>query len=112
MEPQTPQENLVTVGLYYEVKPGMADAFMAKFEEIRGVLAGAPGHVSSHLYRRVDDPDAFAVIGEWSSRERFVEFVKSETFRNVTRWGLAEALRGRPRHKSYPRVESLDRPQG
>jgi heme-degrading monooxygenase HmoA len=103
-------EGIVTVGLYYEVKPGKAEAFIAKFEEVVAALRQGPGHRESHLYRRVDDADSFAILSEWDSREAFLSFLKSEAFAAVTRWGLGEALRSRPRHRIYPRVESLDRP--
>ena len=103
---------MVTIGLYYEVKPEKQEIFEQKFREVQKVTDGMKGHKSSYLYRRVDDPDSYAVIGEWETREDFMVFVKSDLFRQVTRWGLEEVLKGKPRHKIYPRTDDLSNPSG
>jgi heme-degrading monooxygenase HmoA len=101
---------MVTVGMYYDVVPGQGPAFRAKFEAVVEALRGAAGHASSFLYQRVDDPDSYAIISEWSDAEAFRDFIRSDAFREVTAWGRATALRNAPRHKIYPRSEDLGRP--
>jgi heme-degrading monooxygenase HmoA len=100
---------VVTVGMYYDVIPGQSERFVASFNGVLAALGQVEGHRSSFLYRRVDDPDSYAIISEWDSQEAFLGFIRSEEFRNVTSWGRAEILRNAPRHKIYPRAEDLGR---
>jgi heme-degrading monooxygenase HmoA len=101
---------MVTVGMYYDVVPGQGPAFRAKFEAVVEALRGAEGHTSSFLYQRVDDPDSFAILSEWSEAGAFHDFIRSAAFREVVAWGKATALRNPPRHKIYPRSEDVGRP--
>ncbi|WP_435017048.1 antibiotic biosynthesis monooxygenase family protein [Tundrisphaera sp. TA3] len=101
---------MVTVGLYYDVLPGEGPRFRAKFEEVVQALKTGPGHKSSFLYQRVDDPDSFAILSEWDDPEAFQAFIRSEAFRSVTAWGRETVLRHPPRHKIYPRSEEIGRP--
>jgi len=101
---------MVTVGMYYDVLAGQGAAFESKFEAVVASLRDAAGHKSSFLYRRVDDPDSYAILSEWDDTQAFHAFIRSETFREVTAWGRAEVLRAAPRHKIYPRSEDLGRP--
>ena len=101
---------MVTVGMYYDVLAGEGPAFQAKFEAVVEALRGAPGHTSSFLYRRVDDPDSYAIISEWSDADAFHAFIRSPGFREVVAWGRANVLRNPPRHKIYPRSEDVGRP--
>src|SRR5438067_12455745 len=101
---------MVTVGMYYEVIPGKAALFRAKFQEVLALLETISGHTRSFLYQRVDDPDSYAILSEWEDREAFLDFVRSEVFRQVTTWGREQVLRGRPRHTIYPQSEDLGRP--
>lgn len=103
---------MVTVGMYYDVSPGQGEAFRARFAEVAAALGAATGHTSSFLYQRVDEPDSYAILSEWSDREAFVAFIRSEAFRAVTAWGKSGILRTPPRHKVYPRVEDLMGRQG
>jgi heme-degrading monooxygenase HmoA len=98
---------MVTVGLYYEVVPGKEAAFEEKVEQVMGVLGGNPGHLKSFLYRRVHAPNSYAIISEWSSQAEFTSFVRSDIFRQVTDWGKAEVLQGRPNHKVYGHERDL-----
>lgn len=102
---------MVTVGLYYDVIPEKAALFTAKFQELLQLLKTVPGHTSSFLYQRVDDPHSYAIISEWNDQQAFLDFVRSEAFREVTSWGRQEILRSAPRHKIYPRSEDLGRPR-
>jgi heme-degrading monooxygenase HmoA len=101
---------VVTVGMYYDVIPEKAEVFTAKFREVISVLAGVPGHGSSYLYQRVDDPFSFAIISEWDDQQAFYSFIRSDLFRQVTSWGREEVLRGAPRHKIYPTAQDLGPP--
>ena len=101
---------MTTVGMYYDVIPGKSETFLAKFADVLKALESVPGHKVTHLYRRVDDADSFAVISEWDSQDDFLAFVRSDTFRQVTTWGRETVLRNAPRHKLYPRAEDLGRP--
>jgi heme-degrading monooxygenase HmoA len=101
---------MVTVGMYYEVIPGKAAEFRAKFEEVLAVLGKIAGHRRSYLYQRVDDPDSYAILSEWHDRESFEAFVHSDIFREVTSWGREQILRGAPRHTVYPSAEEFGRP--
>jgi heme-degrading monooxygenase HmoA len=101
---------VITVGLYYDVYPEKAALFEEKFAEVLRVMDGIPGHRASYLYHRVDDPNSYAILSEWDDQGAFESFIRSETFRNVTSWGLSEVLRHPPRHKVYPRADDLRRP--
>lgn len=96
--------------MYYDVIPEKSEMFLAKFREVIELLGTISGHKVTHLYRRVDDPDSFAILSEWDDREAFLKFIGSETFRSVTSWGREQVLRGAPRHKIYPRSEDMGRP--
>jgi heme-degrading monooxygenase HmoA len=101
---------MVTIGLYYDMLPGKGAEFESKFYAVLEAMKGVAGHKESFLYRRVDDADSYVIISEWDSREEFVAFVRSQAFRDVTRWGRENVLRRAPRHKVYPKSEDLDGP--
>ena len=101
---------MVTVGMYYDVLPEKSALFTAKFQEVLHVLESVAGHKSSYLYQRVDDPNSFAILSEWDDQQAFLDFIRSETFRQVTTWGREQVLRNAPRHKIYPRAEDIGRP--
>lgn len=101
---------MVTVGLYYDVIPEKADVFERKFRDVLALMEGMAGHKASYLYRRVDDPHSYAILSEWDEPQAFYDFIRSETFRQVTSWGKEEVLRHPPRHKIYPRTEEMGRP--
>jgi heme-degrading monooxygenase HmoA len=103
---------MVTVGMYYEVLPGMGEAFVARFREVVRALNEATGHKASHLYLDVDDPDSYAILSEWDDQDAFLAFIRSDAFRQVTTWGREQILRQAPRHKIYPRSEDIGRPAG
>jgi heme-degrading monooxygenase HmoA len=96
--------------MYYDVIPEKAALFTAKFRDVLATLDGTPGHKSSFLYQRVDDPHSYAIFSEWDDQQAFLDFVRSDTFRSVTTWGREEVLRHPPRHKIYPRAEDIGRP--
>jgi heme-degrading monooxygenase HmoA len=100
---------MVTVGMYYDVLAGESARFRAKFQEVLAQLQTIPGHTQSFLYQRVDDPDSYAVLSEWEDRQAFLDFIRSDVFHQVTRWGRENVLRGVPRHTIYPSAEELGR---
>jgi heme-degrading monooxygenase HmoA len=101
---------MLTIGLYYDVIPDKAQLFEEKFFQVLELMKGMKGHKQSFLYRRVDDPYSYAIIGEWETQEDFLNFVRSEAFKQVTTWGREQVLRGAPRHKIYPRSEDMGGP--
>ena len=98
---------MVTVGMFYDVNPGEGAAFRDKFVAVVTALQAARGHDSSYLYQRVDDPDSYAILSEWTDSAAFHDFIRSDTFHAVTAWGRAGVLRNPPRHKVYPRSEDV-----
>ncbi len=98
---------MITVGMYYEVLPGKAKEFEAKFETVADALEDETGHVQSLLYQQVKKPNSYTILSEWDTREDFMAFIRSDAFRAVTDWGNAEILSGRPRHKVYGREGEL-----
>ncbi len=101
---------MTTVGMYYDVIPEKAEIFLAKFRAVVEALNALPGHKSTFLYQKVEDPYSYAVLSEWDDPQVFLDFVRSAAFREVTAWGREEVLRNPPRHKIYPRAEDLGRP--
>jgi len=98
---------MITVGMYYDVRPGKEREFEAMFEKVIEALAGQPGHKESFLYQRVKKPNSYAILSEWDDQQAFTAFITSETFRSVANWGKAEILETRPRHKVYGKERDL-----
>ncbi len=92
---------MVTVGLYYLVRPGQETVFENQVEEVIALLAQNRGHVHSSLYRDVKNPRAYAIISEWNSQSDFTNFIRSDVFHQVTAFGKEHVLEQRPRHKVY-----------
>lgn len=92
---------MVTVGLYYDVLPGKERTFEDAVEKVLEALSKTSDHLKSYLYQRVREPNSYAIISEWSSKEAFSSFIQSDIFKQVTDWGKAEILERRPRHKVY-----------
>lgn len=101
---------MVTVGMYYDVIPEKADLFTARFRDVIAALGAIAGHRATYLYQRVDDPHSYAILSEWDDQQAFLNFIRSDTFREVTAWGREQVLRNPPRHKIYPRSEDVGRP--
>ena len=96
--------------MYYDVIPEKAELFTTKFREVIALLNSMKGHKETFLYQKVDDPFSFAILSEWDDRQAFLDFVGSDTFRQVTSWGREQVLRNAPRHKIYPKSEDMGRP--
>ncbi len=96
---------MVTVGMYYDVIAGKEGEFEDRFDEVLDALERQPGHVRTALYHQVKRPNTYAILSEWNSREEFSTFLRSDLFREVTDWGKASILAGRPRHEIYSSTE-------
>lgn len=99
---------MVTVGLYYEVRPGKEHVFEEAVDQVIDLLSKNSGHVKSFLYRDVKNPRSYAIISEWNSQTDFAHFIRSDIFHQVTEFGKAEVLEQRPRHKVYGAERELD----
>lgn len=92
---------MTTIGMHYDVIPGKENEFKEGFLKVIDYLKTVPGHVESHLYEDVASRGSFLIQSDWNNKRDFEAFIHSEKFREVTSWGKAEILRGRPRHKVY-----------
>src|SRR4051812_37924862 len=98
---------MTTIGMHSDVIPGKEEEFKTGFLKVLEYLKGIDGHVESHMYEDVEMPGSYVIMSEWKSQEVFTTFLRSDAFKQVTAWGKAEILRGRPKHKVYT---SEDRP--
>lgn len=87
----------------YQVLPGKNETFTKACRGVINLMKSMDGHTESHLYQDVDDPNSYLIISDWSEREAFDGFIKSEQFAKVTNWGREEILAGRPKHEIYER---------
>jgi len=92
---------MTTIGMHYDVIPGKEQEFEQGFGDVLEKLKQTPGHVESHLFKSVAAPGSYLIMSQWKSREDFDAFLRSDAFKQVTAWGRAEILRGRPKHKIY-----------
>ena len=92
---------MTTIGMHYDVIPGKEAEFKEGFLKVIDHLKTIPGHVDSHLCEDVASAGSFLILSNWSAKKDFEDFIHSDAFRQVTSWGKAEILRGRPRHKVY-----------
>ena len=93
--------NMTTIGMHYDVIPGKETEFKDGFLKVIEHLKTVAGHVESHLYEDCAEKGSFLIQSQWSAKQDFENFIHSEAFKQVTSWGKAEILRGRPRHKVY-----------
>jgi heme-degrading monooxygenase HmoA len=92
---------MITIGMNYHVIPGKEAQFESAFEGVAAALASAEGHEDSKLYRESKEPNKYLIISKWKDPSAFQAFVASTAFKNVTNWGSAEILMGRPTHQIY-----------
>jgi heme-degrading monooxygenase HmoA len=92
---------MTTIGMHYDVIPGKEEEFEAGFLGVIEHLRSVAGHVESKLYEDVASTGSYLILSQWDAKESFDTFLKSPAFAQVTSWGKAEILRGRPRHKVY-----------
>ena len=92
---------MTTIGMHYDVVSGKEEEFETGFINVLEHLKAVSGHVESHLYEDVQSVGSYVIFSQWESKESFEAFIHSPTFKQVTAWGKAEILRGRPKHKVY-----------
>lgn len=92
---------MTTIGMHYDVIPGKEEEFEQGFRRVLEHLTRVDGHVESHMYEDVAARGSYVILSEWNSQEAFTAFLRSDAFKQVTAWGKAEILRGRPKHKIY-----------
>jgi heme-degrading monooxygenase HmoA len=92
---------MTTIGMHYDVIPGKEEEFEKGFLNVLEHLKSVPGHLESHLYEDVASTGSYLIQSQWKTHEDFNAFLRSDAFKQVTSWGRAEILRGRPRHKVY-----------
>jgi heme-degrading monooxygenase HmoA len=92
---------MTTIGMHYDVLPGKEEEFKSGFLKVIDHLKTVDGHVDSHLYESVASRGSFLIQSQWTTQEAFTAFLRSDAFKQVTSWGKAEILRGRPVHKVY-----------
>ena len=92
---------MTTIGMHYDVVAGKEEEFERGFLNVIEHLKTVPGHVESHLYEDVQTVGSYVILSEWQTKESFTAFLQSDAFKQVTSWGRAEILRGRPKHKIY-----------
>lgn len=92
---------MVTIGMNYKVIPGREDDFIAMWNKVLDIMNEAPGHGQSHLYREVNQPNCFLIVSEWSRKDDFDAFTRSDTFAKVVSWGKDRILMDRPKHEVY-----------
>ena len=92
---------MTTIGMHYDVIAGKEQEFEKGFLGVIEHLKTVAGHVESKLYEDVSSTGSYLILSQWQSRDSFDQFLRGPEFAQVTAWGRAEILRGRPRHKVY-----------
>jgi heme-degrading monooxygenase HmoA len=92
---------MITVGMNYRVLPGKERTFEKAFLAVLEVMQELPGHTRSHLWQDVAEPGSYLITSDWSNREAFDAFIRSERFRKVADWGTEQVLAARPEHEIY-----------
>ena len=92
---------MTTVGMQYDVVAGKEEEFVKGFLGVIEHLKTVTGHVESHMYEDVQVKGSYVILSQWKDKASFDAFLRSDAFRQVTSWGKAEVLRGRPKHKVY-----------
>ena len=92
---------MTTIGMHYDVVPGKEEEFERGFLGVIEHLKSVAGHIDSRMYEDVQSAGSYVILSQWDSADAFQAFLRSDAFKQVTAWGKAEILRGRPRHKVY-----------
>ena len=92
---------MITIGMNYEILEGKEAIFEKAFKNVLQVMKGIKGHERSFLYKDVNKSNAYLIISEWSDKEAFNAFTRSERFAKVVSWGREQILASRPRHQIY-----------
>ena len=93
---------MVTIGMNYEVRPGMEKVFEDACARVLEIMARSTGHDRSRIYREVGAGSrSYLIVSLWTSEEAFQAFTASDQFKKVTNWGKENVLDGRPVHTTY-----------
>ncbi len=92
---------MTTIGMQYDVIAGKEREFEEGFLRTIAHLKTVAGHVESHLYDNVAHRGSYLILSRWETHQDFQNFLQSDAFKQVTSWGKAEILRGRPKHQVY-----------
>ena len=92
---------MITVGMNYEILEGKEIVFEKAFSNVLQVMKDMQGHQRSFLYKDVNQFNSYLIISEWSDKEAFDAFIRSERFAKVVSWGKEQILASRPRHQIY-----------
>ena len=94
---------MVTIGMNYLVLEGKEEVFEGACRKVLDVMHEADGHDDSQIYRRVDSGEnaQYLIVSRWSDEDAFTRFIRSDTFKKVTSWGLSNVLAARPSHTTY-----------
>ena len=71
---------MITVANRIYVKPEYTEAFEKAFRERAGLVDGMPGFLSNTVLRPVNDGDPYVVLTLWTSRQDFLNWVRSDAF--------------------------------
>ena len=92
---------MVTVGMNYEVLAGKEETFETVFRKVVKAMERIEGHGETHMFRDIDNARRYLIISQWTDKAAFDAFIASDSFRNITDWGKAQILTGRPKHEVY-----------
>ncbi|MBF0277322.1 MAG: antibiotic biosynthesis monooxygenase [SAR324 cluster bacterium] len=92
---------MITVGMNYQLIAGKETIFENAFRQVVAAMQDMEGHQKTHLFRDIDNPQAYLIVSEWNSRDAFDDFIRSDRFRKVTNWGTEQVLAARPVHEVY-----------
>jgi len=98
---------VVTIGMNYIVLAGKEETFENAFQKVVKAMGGIEGHGETHMFRDITDPQHYLIVSRWSQKAAFDDFIASDTFRNVTKWGKEKILAGRPNHEVYGGDDSI-----
>lgn len=97
---QTSTKGMANIGFYYSIIEGHEKEFEDTFEATVSFLEhNAGGFMEAHLYREVGKSQ-YMILSLWRDVESFSEFVKSNEFGEVTKFGKS-IVKGRPYHKIF-----------
>jgi len=92
---------MITVGMNYEILEGKETIFEKAFANVLEAMKTMEGHQRSFLYKDVNKSRSYLIISEWSDRNAFDAFIRSDRFAKVVNWGKEQILASRPRHQIY-----------
>jgi heme-degrading monooxygenase HmoA len=97
-------DNMINVGMYYNVKSGSEKEFEGIFGNVISSLkTSGSGILNAKLYKEVGSNE-YMIFTEWESMEVFTKFIQSRGFKDTTTYGKS-ILEGPPKHRVFNNVE-------